>query len=63
MDTDARLDAIETRQIEMFRMIAETNQNVMNLLAGLKQFLEFAESMKGHPLLAAFAPTPGKPKK
>ncbi len=43
-------------------LIPHVDTKVNGLLEGLQRFLEFTESMKGHPLLAAFAP-PGRPKK
>jgi hypothetical protein len=60
LTTDERLDALETRQIEMFAMIRTIDERLVNLLQGLQKFLEFAEQMKGHPLLSAFGPPGGK---
>jgi hypothetical protein len=59
---DERLDKLEAQQAEMLKLQTDSNEKIGNLLKGLQQFLEFAEQMKGHPLLSAFAP-PGGPKK
>lgn len=59
---DERMDKLEAQQEEILRLQTDSNEKLGNLLKGLQQFLEFAEQMKGHPLLSAFAPT-GAPKK
>ena len=45
---------------EIERRVKEVDDKINNLLTGLNKFLEFTESMKGHPLLAAFAPQGSK---